>query len=404
MSTDVARMPAAITGVWPRQRLAVAGAFLANGFVMGSWAPQIPVLAGRLGLSETHLGFLILAFGIGAVLAMPVLGAATARFGSRTSTLVLHALLALSLLPLVWAPTPLAAGAAILFFGASMGGMDVAMNANAVSVERRMPRAIMSSCHGFWSIGGFLGAASGGVLIEALGAIGHLALVSVLLLVLLVPIARNMLEDVAATHSDARHDASLTPSGTGAGGAKLAVVGIGLCALFGMVPEGATIDWSAIHLRQDLGVDIALSGLAFAAFSAVMALFRFLGDGIRDRLGATRTLRYSCGAGIAALLVIGLAPNLAVSILGFALLGVGLSNIAPIAFSAAGNVPGLKPGVGISIATTIGYSGILIAPSAIGFFAERFGFSAVFLGLSGCLVAILFLSGLMRGADRQPGS
>ena len=401
MTADAVPRPASWRDAWPRERLAVSGAFLANGFVLGNWTPQIPLFQQRLGLSEAHLGLLILAFGIGAVVAMPLLGAATARYGSRRTTLAMHAILALSLPLLVLAPNVPVAALAILLFGASMGGMDVAMNANAVSVERQRPRAIMSSCHGFWSVGGFIGAATGGFLIVSLGPVGHFVFVAAVLLAALWPIGRAMLEDreLAETATPAG-EAGAGPAAPSA--ARLAVLGIGICALFGMVPEGATIDWSAIYLRSELGADVAMSGFAFAAFSAVMALFRFLGDGIRDRLGAVRTLRLSAVAAIGALLVVGLAPNLGVAILGFALLGIGLSNIAPIAFSAAGNVPGLKPGVGISMATTIGYSGILIAPSAIGYLAEHFGFQAVFLGLSLCLVGILALSPLTRGADGPP--
>ncbi|WP_416358038.1 MFS transporter [Aureimonas phyllosphaerae] len=403
MTADALSRPASWRDAWPRERLAVSGAFLANGFVLGNWTPQIPLFQQRLGLSEAHLGLMILAFGIGAVVAMPLLGAATARFGSRRATLAMHAILALSLPLLVLAPNVPVAALAILLFGASMGGMDVAMNANAVSVERQRPRAIMSSCHGFWSVGGFIGAATGGFLIVSLGPVGHFLFVSALLLAALWPIGRAMLEDRdlagVSAPANAEGEGPAAPSA-----ARLAVLGIGICALFGMVPEGATIDWSAIYLRSELGADVAMSGFAFAAFSAVMALFRFLGDGIRDRLGAVRTLRLSAVAAIGALLVVGLAPNLGVAILGFALLGIGLSNIAPIAFSAAGNVPGLKPGVGISMATTIGYSGILIAPSAIGYLAEHFGFQAVFLGLSLCLVGILVLSPLTRGADGPPTS
>lgn len=400
MTADALR-PVSWRHAWPRERLAVSAAFLANGFVLGNWTPQIPLLQQRLGFSEAQLGLMILAFGLGAVLAMPLLGAATARFGSRQTSLVMHAVLALSLPILVLAPNVATAGFAILLFGAAMGGMDVAMNANAVSVERQRPRAIMSSCHGFWSVGGFIGAATGGFLIVSLGSVGHFVLVAAILLAALWPIGRSMLEDRDAAETTARAtDGKGAPGATS--GARLAVIGIGVCALFGMVPEGATIDWSAIYLRSELGADVAMSGFAFAAFSAVMALFRFLGDGIRDRLGAVRTLRLSALAGIGALTIVGLAPNLTVAILGFALLGIGLSNIAPIAFSAAGNVPGLKPGVGISMATTIGYSGILIAPSAIGYLAEHFGFQAVFLGLSACLLVILALSPLTVGADRPP--
>ncbi|KTQ78826.1 membrane protein, partial [Aureimonas ureilytica] len=154
---------------------------------------------------------------------------------------------------------------------------------------------------------------------------------------------------------------------------------------------------------RELGIDIEMSGLAFAAFSATMALFRFLGDGLRDRLGAVRTIRLSVGFAVAGLVLVSFAGGLTVALIGFAILGIGLSNLVPIAFSAAGNIEGLKPGVAISIATSIGYSGILVAPSAIGYFAQHFGFSPVFLGLCVCLLVILVLSGLMHGADRRGG-
>ncbi|WP_062015624.1 MFS transporter [Aureimonas sp. AU4] len=383
--------------LWPRERLAVSGAFLANGFVLGNWAPQVPIFAERLGLSESRLGLLILAFGVGAVLAMPLVGAATARFGTRRPVLVGQVLLAIAFPLLALAPTPVLAALAILFFGMSMGGMDVAMNANAVAVERRLPRAMMSSCHGFWSIGGFTGAAVGGPLIAALGGTGHMMLIGLVTLLAALPVGRAMLED-----RDAPHEAAPDAATSGGRGGILSwgAVAIGVCALFAMVPEGAAIDWSAIYLRQDHGTEVALSGLAFAALSGSMALFRFLGDPIRDRLGAVRTVRLSVGLGIVGLLLVALGPVLPVILVGFAVLGVGLSNIVPVAFSAAGNIPGLKPGVGISIATTIGYSGILIAPSAIGWFAEHFGFPPVFLALAVLLALVFPLAGLMRGADR----
>lgn len=394
--------------LWPARRIAVSLAFLVNGFILGNWTPQVPLLADRLGLGEGRLGLLILVFGLGAVAAMPLVGAATSRLGSRTPTLVLQALLAFALPLLVLAPTPWTAAAAILFFGMTMGGMDVAMNANAVQTERTLPSAMMSSCHGFWSIGGVLGATVGGPLIAGLGSLGQALVVALVTLAALWPIGLHLMEDrhVGATAPSSDEGEGERPAGgVPAGSAKLVAMALGVCALFSMVPEGATIDWSAIYVRQDLGADVATSGLAFAAFSATMAVFRFLGDGIRDRLGAVRTIRLSLGFAMVGLVLVGLAGSFGAALVGFAVLGIGLANLVPIAFSAAGNVEGLKPGIAISIATSIGYSGILIAPSAIGFFAEHFGFSPVFLGLCFCLLVVFALSGLMRGADRAvPGA
>ncbi|MEP0510861.1 MAG: MFS transporter, partial [Aurantimonas coralicida] len=173
MSVAQTRPPAPQTVVFPPTRIAVALAFFVNGLVLGSWTPQVPVLAARLGIGESTLGLFILVLGLGAITAMPLIGGVLATRGSRRPVLVTQALLAFALPLLVLAPTPVFAAIAIFAFGAMMGGMDVAINANAVAVERRLGRAIMSSCHGFWSVGGFVGAALGGPLIEAIGAPAH---------------------------------------------------------------------------------------------------------------------------------------------------------------------------------------------------------------------------------------
>jgi MFS family permease len=170
-------------------------------------------------------------------------------------------------------------------------------------------------------------------------------------------------------------------------------------ALFCMVPEGAVLDWGALYLRQEFGATATLSGFAFAAFSLTMSVMRFAGDVVRDRFGAVNTLRVSTVIAIVGMLMAALSPDAALAILGFALCGIGISNMVPIAFSAGGNIPGLQPGIALSVVTTLGYSGMLVAPSAIGFAAEHIGFSAVFMMLPVLLVVVLSLSGLARYAD-----
>jgi MFS family permease len=388
--------------VRPMHRIAVSAAFLANGFLIGSWAPEIPLFAERLDISKATLGIMILVFGLGAVAAMPMVGRLIGAFGSRLPMLVLHLVMVPALPLVVLAPGLVTAGLAVALMGLATGGMDVAMNANAVAVERRRPRAIMSSCHGFWSVGGLLGAGLGGFVIAALGALGHSLLVAAVILALWVLVARGALAD-----REARPDAG-TPGSPAAPGAAttrsgvLKAVAVGLFALFAMIPEGAAIDWSAVYLRQELGAGDAASGLAFAAFSLTMACFRFAGDGIRDRFGAVRTARVCSALAAAGLLAVGLADALPLTLLGFALMGIGLSNMVPIAFSAAGNVEGLRPGTGLSIVSALGYSGILLAPSVIGFVAEHSGFRLIFLSLALLLVVTFLAAGLVRGADRRP--
>lgn len=388
----------------PGPRLAVSIAFLVNGFVLGSWAPQVPVLAARLGYSESALGLLILVFGLGALTAMPLIGVVISKSGSKRPTLATQLLLAAALAFLAFAPSTAFAVPAAFFFGMTLGGMDVAMNANAISVEKTRAKAIMSSCHGFWSLGGFAGAAAGGPLIAALGAQGHGLFVGAVTLALLWPVYRFGLDDralpIASTGVPTSGFAGFAEAARRDRTALLKALAIGVFTLFAFFPEGVAIDWSALFLRQDLGVEIAASGLAFAAFSAAMAIFRFVGDPLRDRFGSVRTLVVSLFTASSGLCLIALSGELGWVLAGFAVMGMGLANVVPVAFSAAGNLPGLKPGVGISIATTLGYSGALFAPSAVGFAAERFGFSTVFLTLAGLLGVLLVMTPLVRNADQ----
>lgn len=373
-----------------RARLGVALLFLMNGFMMGSWAPMIPEFARRLSLSESALGLVILVFGLGSLACMPVAGSQIARFGSRTVTLAVAAVFVPTLLLITLSNTLWAGIITVFLFGGLTGAMDVAMNANAVEVERNMRRAIMSSCHAFWSLGGLIGAGVGGVLINKIGIYGHSVALTIIAAALLAIAWPRVL-------ADRPHPEAERPKG----GLPLTPLPwiIGLMALFSMIPEGAILDWGALYLRNELGASVTLSGFGFAAFSLTMAIMRFAGDLVRDRFGAVRTLQFCSVISILGLLVAGFAPNSLVAIIGFAIAGIGISNMVPIAFSAAGNMPGLAPGIGLSVVTSMGYSGILVAPSAIGFIAEHTGLASVFIGLPLLHVVVLMLSRLARHAD-----
>ena len=374
-----------------RHRAAVGGMFFANGLLMGSWAPQIPLFLARLEISETTLGLLILLFGLGALVAMPVAGYLIHRHGSRAVLRIAAVACGFALLPVVAAPDVALATVAMLAFGALIGGMDVAMNANAVAVETRHGRAIMSSSHGFWSLGGFAGGATGGLLIERLGALGHAGIVTAIMLAVVVALMGWLAADAGkATEADAKpYRLPREPL----------VFVIGLVALASMVPEGAVLDWSALYLRQELGGDMAAAGFAYAGFSATMAIMRFAGDAVRDRFGPVLTLRVSaCIAGVG-MLVAGLAPSGPLAIAAFAFCGLGTANLVPIAFSAGGAHP--SGGAALSTVTFMGYAGILAAPSLIGVAAEHSSFSTVFVVLAFVLFGVALLGNAVAGARRE---
>ncbi|MEL4071330.1 MFS transporter [Ochrobactrum sp. GPK 3] len=376
-----------------KERIAVALLFLANGYIFGGWAPKIPEFAARLGLDSAGMGLMILVFGIGSLSMMPVAGALSAQRGSGAVVRIFALAFIPALLIIALVPNVVTAVIVMFYFGGTMAAMDVAMNANAVAVEKSMRRAIMSSCHAFWSLGGLIGAASGGFLIAQFGSTVH-ALVSTVVAAGLIAVAwPSVIADKFHHPSGEKQKLTLPRN-------PLPWL-VGVMALFSMVPEGAIIDWSAYHMRQDLGASVTLAGFGFAAFSFSMAVMRFAGDLVRDRFGAVRTLRACTVIAIIGMLIVGFSTDPYVSLVGFAICGIGISNMVPIAFSMAGNMPGVNPSVGLSIATTLGYSGMLVAPSLIGFVASHSGFGVVFIALPALLLVVLAFSSLARYADQK---
>jgi MFS family permease len=373
----------------------VAAMFMANGFVMGAWAPQIPLLMPRHEVTESTLGLLILVLGAGAVSAMLFAGRLISRYGGRR-VLSLFSLALIPVLPMVvFSPNLWVLALFMAFFGAMAGCMDVAMNAQAVEIERRLNKAIMSSSHGFWSLGGFIGGSAGAWVIATSGSeaqsLATAAVVAVVVLSampFLLPEAPKPV--VADTAPQPR--AKLFPK-------DFHVWLLGFLAFFAMVPEGAVLDWAAIYLQKELGSDVFVSGLGFAFFAGAMAVMRFAGDSVRNRFGAVRTLRISGFLGAAGLMGGALAPYDWVAILSFTAAGLGVANMVPILFSAAGNHPRLPSANAISIVTMVGYCGILVAPSTIGFLAEHAGFRPTYAGLSLLLVVVAILAARAADAD-----
>ena len=375
-----------------RARLAIGIVFLVNGAVFGSWAPQIPFVQERLGLGPALLGAALLAIAVGALGSMLLAGGVIARFGSGPVTRVTGLALCLALPAAVLAPNLVVLVAALGFLGAANGMMDVAMNAHGVAVETRLQQPIMSSLHGMFSLGGLLGAAGGALALGYVQPWVHALLAgSVLALVALVAM-RWLLPGRIDVGDAGPH--FVLPS--------RAALGFGALAFLAMMSEGAALDWSAAWLRGELGASPTLAGMAFAAFSAAMAIGRFGGDWLRRCWGAASLVRGSALLAAAGLAFAVLVATPIAAIIGFACAGLGLSNAVPVMFGAAGRLPGMQPGAGIAATASIGYLGFLVGPPLIGFAAQATSLGAA-LGLLvvACGLVATFAS-LVRIADQKP--
>jgi MFS family permease len=340
-------------------RLSTRLSFLVAGLVMASWAPQVPYAAARLGLGEGAFGLLLLCLGIGSVLAMQVTGAVVARFGSRAVVLIGGSGLCLTLPLLASANTPFFLATVLLIFGASIGSIDVAMNAHAVEVEQAVGEPLMSGFHGMYSLGGLIGAAGETALLSAglrpAAAAVAAALVAAALLVLTAP---GMLR-AKSTHTV---PLLVVPRGI--------VILIGGLACVAFLTEGAILDWSALLLTQSFAIPAARAGIGYALFSVAMTAGRLMGDSVVKRLGQRQTLL--CGglvvtAGFATLLLV---PTAWLASCGFLLIGLGAANLVPILYSTAARQSAMPPVLAVASITTLGYAGILVGPAAIGYIAS----------------------------------
>ncbi len=372
-----------------RARVAVSAAFMAGGIVIGSWAPHIPLVKDRLGLGPGLLGTALLAMAVGAVVAMPTTGFLIARFGSAPVTRVAAlAFVPAFLLPILAPSLPLLI-AALAIFGAATGIMDVAMNAHAVYVEERMRRPVMSSFHGLFSLGGLIGAAIGGVMLTYLDPLIHAGTLCVLLFFALLFALRNLYPGTVDTGG--KRERMVFPN--------FVTIVFGVLAFLALMSEGAVLDWSAVYLSDSLGAEAGVAAAGFAAFSATMALGRLLGDAVRARIGATALVR---GSGVVAAAGLGTGLFIAspvAAVLGFACTGIGLANLVPILFGAAGKASGRAAGGAIATVATMGYGGFLVGPPLIGFVAETTSLDGALWLLVGACVVLALAAPLTRAAD-----
>lgn len=375
-----------------QSRMAVLAMFFVNGALLFNWTARIPQIKNNLELSDEVLGRVLVGIAVGVLFALPLAGGLIARYSSRSVTIGAGICMIVAFPLLALAHSPILLWFALFIFGATTSTMDMGMNAQAVEIERRKGRPVMSSFHAAFSLGGFFGA----LMTSQLTALGfdplpHFLFASGVFLIVILYFMRHL----------------VTVEGeVGAGGTvfrlpQRALWALGVIAFCSAIGEGAMADWSGVYLSDVVGTVGSVAALGAASFSMMMTAGRLTGDWLAEKYSPVTIVRAGGVIGASGLLL-GLAfPSTITALIGFGAVGAGLSTVIPLAFSAAGNMPGLGSGTGISGVATIGYSGFLAGPPVIGLIAEYTSLRVALLVVVVLISALVFFADAVRVQDKQ---
>lgn len=398
-----------------RVRTALTTFFALDGFIFAGWVVRIPSVKEQTGASTGDLGLALLGVSAGAVATMMATGRLCRRFGNHTVTVATGALLSLSIALPPLTHSVLSLGLVLLVFGAGYGAVNVAMNSAAVDLVAALRRPVMPSFHAAFSLGGMVGAGLGGLVAGQLSPTRHLLGLTVVGLIVTAVAGRTLLAHSVPVPERLTPRAPRVDSGGARGGSgsstgagvrptartRRAVVLFGLIALCTAYGEGALADWGALHLQQDLAAHPGVAAAGYALFALTMTAGRLTGTALLLRLGQTRALVAGGTVAAAGMLLGALAPSVWLALVGFAVTGLGLANIFPIAIERAGALAGPS---GVATASTLGYGGMLLGPPAIGFLADWYSLPAA-------LTTVAVLAGLAavvawtaRDTDRPAAS
>jgi predicted MFS family arabinose efflux permease len=359
-------------------------AFLVAGFGVSCWAPLVPYAKDRLAVDERVLGILLLCLGVGSLLAMFFAGTLSSRFGTRPVVLVSGFALAAVLPWLAVASTPVTLGVTLLFFGATLGSLDVGMNIHGVEVERAAGKPLLSGFHALYSLGGFAGAA----FITLLLSLGLAPLPCVLVgagLMVLAMIATW--PGLLKTRTAEGEPHFALPRGV--------VLVIAALAAITFLSEGALLDWSALLITGKGLVAVEQGGIGYMLFSIAMTAMRFTGDSLTAKVGDRALMVWGSLVAIAGFIVLLIAPAVWVALAAFILIGLGAANVVPVLFRRAGSQTVMPPGLAIAVITTIGYAGILLGPAVIGFVADHVGLTLAFWMIPVLLISVPLCAGIV---------
>ena len=375
---------------WPI--IATMAIFFLQPLTMGAWFALIPHVKETLGLSKAELAFALLGSPIAMLLALQVAGRVVSLFGPRRLVMIgvpLQALVTLTFLIVGSGP---ALFAVLMLFGAAVGFNEIAINVYSGRLEKMTGRNIMNRCHGFWSLGLMTGA--GAVSLFAfVPLIGVLTVIAVAASVLALAVAWSLpriAERSEASPALRRRLRELPP----------ALLFISCFMLATTLVEGAMVDWAAVYLAERLGGVEASAGIAVTVFSGFVAFGRFGGDWLKTRLGAVRLARATTVIAIVGLAFLVMPLPVSFAMVGFALIGFGISTAFPLGVSAAAELGDEHEAGNIAVMSTVALSGFLVGPPIIGVLAEMWSLSTAFVVLVPGLILALWLARFLTSASR----
>jgi MFS family permease len=369
----------------PRSVTSTRIAFFIAGLSLATWAPLIPLAKIRLMADNGTMGMVMLAFGIGSLLMMPLSAVLASRYGYRV-VFNIATLVVLMLLPaLVIFDTPFTLALALFVFGSGIGGMDVVANIHAVHVEKLAGRPIMSGFHALFSIGGIVGSG----LVSTLIIYGLTPLVTVSIVMMLVLGLLIITYGGLLNYSESNDSPFFViPKGI--------VIILGALCFVAYIMEGAMLDWSGILLTNHSDITANFAGIGYTTFALAMTLGRLLGDRLIKSFGRFNVFLVSSLIATSGISIVVGGINLFAMICGFFLIGAGLSNIVPILFSAAGRQTTMPTTLAVAAISSIGYSGILLGPAFIGAIAHQTSLINAFIVIGLLSISLPLCSYLIR--------
>lgn len=355
--------------------------FFLAGLVTATWAVIVPFAKTNTGVNDALLGTLLLCLGVGALVAMPVTGILTSRYGCRKVISAAVIVILLSLPFLSFATSPLLLGLCLLIFGVGVGITDCAMNVQAILVEKSSAKPLMSGFHGMFSVGGIAGAgAMTGLMSIGFGVVSATFIIAALVLVLLLVSYKAMLPYANPTEGPI----FAIPKGT--------VLIIGLICFIIFMAEGTVLDWGALYLVESRNIPETLGGLGFAAFAIAMTFGRLTGDYIVTQYGALKVVILGTGIAAIGFLIVINSYALPWVLTGYLFIGLGCANIVPVMFSQIGKQKSMPQMVAVPAVTSVGYLGILAGPAIIGYIAYHSSIAYGFIFVTGLVVIAALLS------------